>query len=165
MTVAGWRAALAFVAIGKVVPCHAKHQHGPRAAWTHQAGWTGRPQPLRATPAPATAVGAAAVAQETQALQADQPGDSAARADAASTSAPPTAEGAGAREAPFVWTKHWWPLMPLAYLRPDRPNAVTLLGMPMVAWRDGSGSWRVFKDQCPHRLAPLSGEGKPRCRV
>lgn len=28
----------------------------------------------------------------------------------------------------------------------------------MVAWRDGSGAWRVFKDACPHRLAPLSGE-------
>ncbi|GLC39854.1 hypothetical protein PLESTB_001291900 [Pleodorina starrii] len=40
----------------------------------------------------------------------------------------------------FVWTKHWWPLMPLAYLRPDRPNPITLLGNPLVAWLDRNGN-------------------------
>lgn len=50
--------------------------------------------------------------------------------------------------------------MPVAYLQTDRPNPVMLLGVPMVVWRDGQGEWRVFKDQCPHRKAPLSGEAK-----
>lgn len=58
---------------------------------------------------------------------------------------------------PFVWAHHWWPLVPVENLKPDRPNPIMLLGMPLVVWRDGSGAWRVFKDACPHRLAPLSG--------
>ncbi|GFR47364.1 hypothetical protein Agub_g9070, partial [Astrephomene gubernaculifera] len=49
---------------------------------------------------------------------------------------------------PFIWTRHWWPLLPEAYLRPERPNPVQLLGLSLVVWRDGAGSWRVFRDQC-----------------
>ncbi|EFJ50048.1 hypothetical protein VOLCADRAFT_89016 [Volvox carteri f. nagariensis] len=55
--------------------------------------------------------------------------------------------------------RHWWPLIPVDYLKPDRPNPVTLLGITMVVWRDAGGRWRVFRDRCPHRLAPLS-EGR-----
>lgn len=50
---------------------------------------------------------------------------------------------------------------------PTRPHPVTLLGLSLVAWNDGPtedgvkqlGKWRVFDDQCPHRLGPLS-EGR-----
>ena len=32
-------------------------------------------------------------------------------------------------------------------------------GQELVLWRDGGGTWRAFRDACPHRLAPLS-EGR-----
>lgn len=37
-----------------------------------------------------------------------------------------------------------------------RPRAVTLAGVPLVAWRDASGALRVLADRCPHRAYPLS---------
>ena len=50
---------------------------------------------------------------------------------------------------------------------PATPHPVRLLGLSLVAWNDGPtvdgqkqpGSWRVFEDACPHRLAPMS-EGR-----
>ncbi|HEY7932159.1 MAG TPA: aromatic ring-hydroxylating dioxygenase subunit alpha [Acidimicrobiales bacterium] len=36
------------------------------------------------------------------------------------------------------------------------PRREVLLGESWVAWRDPEGSVRVFRDECPHRLAPLS---------
>ncbi|GFR47368.1 hypothetical protein Agub_g9076, partial [Astrephomene gubernaculifera] len=57
-------------------------------------------------------------------------------------------QGAESGAQPFNWTSHWWPLLPEAYLRPERPNPVQLLGLSLVVWRDGAGSWRVFRDQC-----------------
>jgi hypothetical protein len=53
--------------------------------------------------------------------------------------------------------------MPLAGLDPTRPTPVELLGMQLVVWQDGSGTWRCFQDACPHRLAPLSGEASFLC--
>ncbi|CAI5476175.1 unnamed protein product [Closterium sp. Yama58-4] len=38
----------------------------------------------------------------------------------------------------------------------SRPHALTVVGRPLVLWRDASLSWRCFLDQCPHRLVPLS---------
>jgi hypothetical protein len=58
----------------------------------------------------------------------------------------------------FAWERNWWPVMPLAALDPTRPTPIELLGMQLVVWQDGSGTWRCFQDACPHRLAPLSGE-------
>ncbi|GLI61892.1 hypothetical protein VaNZ11_004404, partial [Volvox africanus] len=101
-----------------------------------------RPQPL---PPAATNSGAATTSKST-ALQLEQ------------FQSPVTAAAAN-EGTEFVWTRHWWPLMPESYLRPDRPNPITLLGIPMVVWRDARGTWRVFRDRCPHRLAPLS-EGR-----
>ncbi|EFJ50047.1 hypothetical protein VOLCADRAFT_89014 [Volvox carteri f. nagariensis] len=72
---------------------------------------------------------------------------------------PTPAPGVNQPKPDFVWTRHWWPLIPVDYLKPDRPNPVTLLGITMVVWRDAGGRWRVFRDRCPHRLAPLS-EGR-----
>ncbi len=36
------------------------------------------------------------------------------------------------------------------------PRSWRLLGEPWVAWRDETGTARVFLDRCPHRRAPLS---------
>lgn len=57
-----------------------------------------------------------------------------------------------------VWTDTWWPIMPVDYLDPAKPNAATVMGINLVLWRDGGGSWQVWRDACPHRCAPLSGE-------
>ncbi len=38
----------------------------------------------------------------------------------------------------------------------EAPLAVTLLGQPLVLWRDASGQPVLMKDQCPHRGAQLS---------
>ncbi|GLC46793.1 hypothetical protein PLESTB_001942000 [Pleodorina starrii] len=59
----------------------------------------------------------------------------------------------------FNWFQQWYPVASLDALDPTRPHAFTLLGQDLVLWRDGTGSWRAFKDACPHRLAPLS-EGR-----
>ncbi|GLC67337.1 hypothetical protein PLESTF_000543900 [Pleodorina starrii] len=59
----------------------------------------------------------------------------------------------------FNWFQQWYPVAALDALDPTRPHAFTLLGQDLVLWRDGTGSWRAFKDACPHRLAPLS-EGR-----
>jgi phenylpropionate dioxygenase-like ring-hydroxylating dioxygenase large terminal subunit len=38
----------------------------------------------------------------------------------------------------------------------ERPLARTLLGQPVVLFRDAAGRPRALKDRCPHRFAPLS---------
>jgi len=49
----------------------------------------------------------------------------------------------------------------------ESPRSERLLGESWVLWRDAEGSVRVFRDECPHRLAPLSlgqrEEGGVRC--
>lgn len=52
----------------------------------------------------------------------------------------------------------WYPVFYLADLEKRSPNAFTLLGIDLVIWWDGS-AWRAMRDQCPHRLVPLS-EGR-----
>lgn len=60
----------------------------------------------------------------------------------------------------FNFFQQWYPLSPLEDLKRDRPTPVTLLGMRLVIWKpQNADSFRVFLDQCPHRLAPLS-EGR-----
>ncbi|BAY28944.1 cell death suppressor protein Lls1 homolog [Nostoc carneum NIES-2107] len=60
----------------------------------------------------------------------------------------------------FNFFQQWYPLSPVEDLALDQPTAVTLLGMRLVIWKPKSSqSFRVFLDQCPHRLAPLS-EGR-----
>ncbi|MBE9129787.1 MULTISPECIES: Rieske 2Fe-2S domain-containing protein [unclassified Coleofasciculus] len=60
----------------------------------------------------------------------------------------------------FNFFQHWYPLSPIEDLDPKRPTPVTVLGLRLVIWKPGSsGTYRVFLDQCPHRLAPLS-EGR-----
>lgn len=60
----------------------------------------------------------------------------------------------------FNFFQHWYPLSPVEDLDPKRPTPITLLGLRLVIWKPGSSeTYRVFLDQCPHRLAPLS-EGR-----
>lgn len=60
----------------------------------------------------------------------------------------------------FNFFQHWYPLSPIEDLDPKRPTSVTLLGLHLVIWKPvSSETYRVFLDQCPHRLAPLS-EGR-----
>ena len=63
-------------------------------------------------------------------------------------------------EPEFDFFKHWYPLSPIEDIDPQQPTPVTLLGLRLVIWKSGSSDrFRVFLDQCPHRLAPLS-EGR-----
>jgi len=59
----------------------------------------------------------------------------------------------------FDWSRAWYPLAVVEDLDPGRPTRLELLGEDLVAWRDGTGTWRVFDDRCPHRSVPLS-EGR-----
>lgn len=59
----------------------------------------------------------------------------------------------------FDWYQYWWPVQLTSNLKTDRPNTVELLDRTFVVWKGPSGNWIVLKDECPHRLAPLS-EGK-----
>jgi phenylpropionate dioxygenase-like ring-hydroxylating dioxygenase large terminal subunit len=60
----------------------------------------------------------------------------------------------------FDWAEAWYPVAYLDDLDPARPTRFTLLDRDIVIWWDPKGkAWRVFEDQCPHRLAPLS-EGR-----
>ncbi|MBC6419913.1 MAG: Rieske 2Fe-2S domain-containing protein, partial [Prochloron sp. SP5CPC1] len=60
----------------------------------------------------------------------------------------------------FNFFQNWYPLSPIEDLNPNKPTAVTLLGLPLVIWKPiSSDTYQVFLDQCPHRLAPLS-EGR-----
>jgi nitrite reductase/ring-hydroxylating ferredoxin subunit len=61
---------------------------------------------------------------------------------------------------PFDFHKHWYPIAVPEFLDPKKPHPVQLLGKDLVIWKDmKSGTWKVFEDACPHRLAPLS-EGR-----
>jgi phenylpropionate dioxygenase-like ring-hydroxylating dioxygenase large terminal subunit len=63
-------------------------------------------------------------------------------------------------QSEFNFFQHWYPLSPVEDLDPKRPTSVTLLGLRLVIWKPKySETYRVFLDQCPHRLAPLS-EGR-----
>jgi phenylpropionate dioxygenase-like ring-hydroxylating dioxygenase large terminal subunit len=60
----------------------------------------------------------------------------------------------------FNFFQHWYPLSPVEDIDPKRPTPVTILGLHLVIWKPSSSeTYRVFIDQCPHRLAPLS-EGR-----
>ena len=57
----------------------------------------------------------------------------------------------------FDWREAWHPIAYLADLDQTTPTPFTLLERDLVIWWDRhTESWRVFDDQCPHRLASLS---------
>jgi phenylpropionate dioxygenase-like ring-hydroxylating dioxygenase large terminal subunit len=51
--------------------------------------------------------------------------------------------------------QHWFVLCLSRELR-DRPIARTLMGIPLVLFRDGEGKPAALLDRCPHRNVPLS---------
>lgn len=60
----------------------------------------------------------------------------------------------------FDFFQHWYPLLPVEDIEPQKLTTATLLGIPLVIWKPPSSStYQVFLDRCPHRLAPLS-EGR-----
>jgi phenylpropionate dioxygenase-like ring-hydroxylating dioxygenase large terminal subunit len=60
----------------------------------------------------------------------------------------------------FDWKAVWYPVHYVDDLDKTKPTPFTLLDQDLVIWWDASvNAWRVFADQCPHRLAPLS-EGR-----
>jgi nitrite reductase/ring-hydroxylating ferredoxin subunit len=52
--------------------------------------------------------------------------------------------------------RYWHPLATAAELARGKPLARTLLGVPLVLFRDASGQAAALQDRCPHRHAPLS---------
>ena len=75
------------------------------------------------------------------------------------SSALPLAPG-GADPDRFDPKEAWYPVFYLQDLDRQRPNAFTLLGIDLVIWWDrATESWAALRDQCPHRLVPLS-EGR-----
>ncbi len=60
----------------------------------------------------------------------------------------------------FDFFQHWYPLLPLEDIDPQKPTTATVLGIPLVIWKPtSSDTYQIFLDRCPHRLAPLS-EGR-----
>jgi phenylpropionate dioxygenase-like ring-hydroxylating dioxygenase large terminal subunit len=60
----------------------------------------------------------------------------------------------------FDWAEAWYPVHYVEDLDQSRPTRFTLLEQNIVIWWEAQAqTWRVFADQCPHRLAPLS-EGR-----
>jgi len=71
----------------------------------------------------------------------------------------PAVKGEEGHPASFSWRRSWYPVSFVEDLVEDAPTAFTLLGEPLVLWKDGEGEWQAAADRCPHRLAPLS-EGR-----
>ncbi|MGB7085268.1 MAG: Rieske 2Fe-2S domain-containing protein [Phormidesmis sp.] len=60
----------------------------------------------------------------------------------------------------FNWAEAWYPIHYVKDLDKTKPTRFTLLEQDVVIWWEPQSQiWRVFADQCPHRLAPLS-EGR-----
>ena len=55
----------------------------------------------------------------------------------------------------MIEATHWHPVARIEDLR-DAPLAATLLGEPVVLWRDGRAVVHAWADRCPHRGARLS---------
>lgn len=63
---------------------------------------------------------------------------------------------------------HWYPLVFSRDLKTARPTGISLLGAPLVLFRDQSGKATCLEDRCPHRSVPLSlgrvVDGKLECK-
>ena len=73
-----------------------------------------------------------------------------------------TASSSGDTKSEFDWHNQWYPVAFLADLDDASPLTFTLLGEPLVFWRDPTAkelTYRCTADRCPHRLVPLS-EGR-----
>ncbi|KAG2442761.1 hypothetical protein HXX76_002842 [Chlamydomonas incerta] len=145
---------------------HQVDRTGPRITASGGAtGWRARVRTGLAHPAaaevPPTRVSAAAAAAPAPPPAAASPESRATAASsrhtAPATAAAPASSGSG--PAPYNWFANWVPIVPVCYLDPTRPTPTTILGQPLVLWHHQTEGWRVMRDMCPHRLAPLS-EGR-----
>ncbi|MBO3463908.1 Rieske 2Fe-2S domain-containing protein [Aetokthonos hydrillicola Thurmond2011] len=60
----------------------------------------------------------------------------------------------------FDFNEAWYPTHYVQDLDKSKPTPFTLLGRDLVIWWDKlTESWKIFSDECPHRLARLS-EGR-----
>ncbi|MGK7928102.1 MAG: Rieske 2Fe-2S domain-containing protein [Spirulina sp.] len=60
----------------------------------------------------------------------------------------------------FDWSEVWYAVHFERDLDRVKPTRFVLLGQPLVIWwQEKTRQWVVFRDRCPHRLAPLS-EGR-----
>lgn len=64
----------------------------------------------------------------------------------------------------FDFFRQWYPVSPVEDLDPKKPVPITLLGQSFVLWKSGAeheqpDTYIALKNECPHRLAPLS-EGR-----
>ena len=71
----------------------------------------------------------------------------------------------------FDFFQQWYPVSPIEDLDPHKPTPIKLLGQQFVIWKSGTAdlaapaadhltaTYFAVKDECPHRLAPLS-EGR-----
>lgn len=63
-------------------------------------------------------------------------------------------------DSPFNFFQHWYPVSPIEDLDPTCPTPIVMLGHKFVVWKPRfADRYSVFRDLCPHRLAPLS-EGR-----
>lgn len=62
----------------------------------------------------------------------------------------------GKEKENFQWVKNWYPVSPIDYLDPKKPNSMTLLGKKLVIWKNKQDNWVVMDDICPHKLVELS---------
>ncbi|MEO0839005.1 MAG: Rieske 2Fe-2S domain-containing protein [Cyanobacteria bacterium J06643_5] len=62
-------------------------------------------------------------------------------------------------QSEFNFFQQWYPVSPVEDIDPQKPTAVTVLGIRLVIWKPRTSDYQVFLDKCPHRLAPLS-EGR-----
>jgi phenylpropionate dioxygenase-like ring-hydroxylating dioxygenase large terminal subunit len=71
-----------------------------------------------------------------------------------------TLPAGGLDQSKFDCRAVWYPLAYEEDLDKRKPSRFTLLGEDLVIWWEANTQqWRVYADQCPHRLAPLS-EGR-----
>jgi len=71
-----------------------------------------------------------------------------------------TLPAGGDNPSQFDWQEVWHPIAYVQDLDKDQLTTFTLMARDLVIWWDyNANTWRVFDDQCPHRLARLS-EGR-----
>lgn len=59
--------------------------------------------------------------------------------------------GAETEQGGYDWFRAWYPLTPVEYLDPKKPQGIQLLGKKLVLWKDETGNWSCLEDVCPHR--------------
>lgn len=75
-------------------------------------------------------------------------------------------------EDSFVWTRQWYPVLPLEFLDgldlEKKPFPIEILNQKLVIWKTSGDQYSILQDTCIHRRAPLSTgkviPGEPNCK-